>query len=110
MKFCLKYGLFCTSATEHGSCSITACTRFTKLFGLSNANNTTSLDTVIASNKTPEDRYEEERKVSIAENYLEGLGIKVKTDMYGYYRDTYDILKDLGEYLSKNIDEAGSGI
>ena len=107
MKFCLKYGLFCTSATEHGSCSITACTRFTKLFNLSN---NVSIDTELSSSKTPEDRYEEERKVSIAENYLEGLGIKVKTDMYGYYRDTYDILKDLGEYLSKNIDEAGSGI
>ena len=52
-------------------------------------------------NKTFEEEVEEQRRVSIAEGYLEGLGIKVKTDMYGYYRNTYDILLDLGEYLSK---------
>lgn len=51
--------------------------------------------------KTSEEEMEEQRKVSLAESYLEGLGIKVKTD-YGYYRNTYDILMDLGEYWSKN--------
>lgn len=52
-------------------------------------------------NKTFEEEMEEKQKVAIAEGYLEGLGIKVKTDMYDYYRNTYDILLDLGEYLSK---------
>ena len=53
-------------------------------------------------NKTFEEEMEERRKVSIAESYLEGFGVKVKTDMYGYYRNTYNILLDLGEYLSKS--------
>ena len=52
--------------------------------------------------KTFEEEMEEQRKVAIAEGYLEGLGVKVKTDMYGYYRHTYDVLLDLGEYLDKN--------
>lgn len=51
--------------------------------------------------KTSEEEMEEQRKASIAESYLESLGVKVRTDMYGYYRHTYDILLDLGEYLSK---------
>ena len=55
--------------------------------------------TELAYNKTFEEEMEEKRKVSIAEGYLEGLGVKVRTDMYGYYRNTYDILLDLGEYL-----------
>ena len=49
-----------------------------------------------------EERIEKQSKVALAEKYLENLGIKTKTDMYGYYRDTHDILKDIGEYLSKN--------
>lgn len=52
-------------------------------------------------NKTFEEEMEEQRKASVAEGYLTGLGVKVRTDMYGYYRHTYDILLDLGEYLSK---------
>lgn len=51
--------------------------------------------------KTFEEEMEEQRKVSIAEAYLESLGVKVKTEMYDYYRNTYDILLDLGEYLDK---------
>jgi len=55
--------------------------------------------------KTYEEEMEEKRKVAIAEGYLENLGIKVRTDMYDYYRNTYDILLDLGEYLSKKNTE-----
>lgn len=58
--------------------------------------------TSLTYERTYEEEMEEQRKVSIAEGYLKGLGVKVKTDMYGYYRNTYDILLDLGEYLSKN--------
>lgn len=60
------------------------------------------LDNSLSYSKTPEEEFEEQRKVLLAETYLESLGIKVKTDMYGYYRHTYDILLDLGNYLSKN--------
>jgi hypothetical protein len=46
--------------------------------------------------------YEEEQKeleaVATSEYYLKRFGVETKTD-YGYYRNTYDILKDLGEYL-----------
>lgn len=59
------------------------------------------LSTALVSSKTFEEELDEQRKVFLAEGYLEGLGIKVKTDMYGYYRHAYDILRDLGEYLSK---------
>ena len=51
--------------------------------------------------KTFEEEMDEQRRVSLAENYLRSLGIEVKTD-YGYYRNTYDVLKDLGEYWSKH--------
>ena len=52
-------------------------------------------------NETMNDEIDRQQKVSSAVNYLEGLGIKVRTE-YGYYRNTYDVLRDLGEYLSKN--------
>lgn len=52
-------------------------------------------------NKTFEEEMDEQRQVSLAESYLRSLGIEVKTD-YGYYRNTYDVLKDLGEYWSKH--------
>lgn len=58
------------------------------------------LDT-LSYHKTIEEEFQELQMVSLGENYLESLGVKVKTDMYGYYRHTYDILKDLGEYLYK---------
>lgn len=60
------------------------------------------LDNSLSYSKTPEEEFEEQRKVLLAETYLESLGIKVRTDMYGYYRHTYNILLDLGNYLSKN--------
>lgn len=59
-------------------------------------------DNSLTYSKTHEEEFEEQRMASLAENYLTSLGIKVRTDMYGYYRDTYDILLDLGKYLSKN--------
>lgn len=51
--------------------------------------------------KTFEEEVDEQRQVSLAESYLRSLGIEVKTD-YGYYRNIYDILNDLGKYLSKH--------
>ncbi len=57
--------------------------------------------TKLEYSKTPEQEREEQLMVATAEDYLESLGIKIKTE-YGYYRNTWDILKDFGEYLSKN--------
>lgn len=57
--------------------------------------------TKLEYSKTPEEEREEQLMVATAEDYLESLGIKIKTE-YGYYRNTWDILKDFGEYLSKN--------
>lgn len=57
--------------------------------------------TKLEYSKTPEEEREEQLMVATAEDYLESLGIKIKTD-YGYYRDTYSILKDLGKYLIEN--------
>ena len=51
--------------------------------------------------KTFEEEMDEKKNVSLAESYLRSLGIVVKTD-YGYYQNTYDILNDLGDYLSEN--------
>jgi 5-enolpyruvylshikimate-3-phosphate synthase len=48
--------------------------------------------------KTYEEEQEEQSRVATAEYYLRRFGVETKTD-YGYYRNTYDILKDLGEYL-----------
>lgn len=49
-------------------------------------------------NKTPEEKLEEKRKLNLAVTFLENFGIEVKTE-YGFYRDTYSVLKDLGERL-----------
>ena len=57
--------------------------------------------TKLEYSKTPEQEREEQLMVATAESYLESLGIKIKTE-YGYYRNTWDILKDFGEYLYKN--------
>lgn len=51
--------------------------------------------------KPYEEEQEEQLIVSTAEYYLKRFGVETKTD-YGYYRDTYSILKDLGKYLIEN--------
>ena len=123
--YCMKNGLECSFANLNGHCTITACTRTGELmsesYRLKFSTNTLNKNltriskdadiavkenfydqTPLESSKTPEDEYNDQQKISLAENYLESLGIKVRTDMYGFYRNTYDILKDLGEYLSNN--------
>ena len=57
--------------------------------------------TELVYSKTPEQEREEQLMAATARCYLESLGIKVSTK-YGHYRDTYDIMKDFGEWLSKN--------
>lgn len=51
-------------------------------------------------NKTYEEEMEEKRKIDLAISHLEGFGVEVKTE-YGYYRNIYNVLKDLGECLAK---------
>ena len=51
--------------------------------------------------KTPEEMAAATAKVMTAEFWLNARGIELKTE-YGYYRNTWDILKDFGEYLIKN--------
>ena len=51
-------------------------------------------------NKTFEEEMEEKRKIELAINHLEGLGVEVVSE-YGYYRNIYSVLKDLGECLDK---------
>ena len=59
------------------------------------------LDTSLAYNKTFEEEMEEQRKIELAISHLEGLGVEVKSE-YGFYRNIYNVLKDLGECLDKN--------
>lgn len=61
------------------------------------------LDTSLTYNKTFEEEMEEQRKIEMAIYHLEKLGVKVKTE-YGYYRNIYNVLKDLGECLDKTHD------
>lgn len=42
----------------------------------------------------------EEYNIQKVVDYLEGHGIQVKTE-YGYYRNTYSILKDVSEHWEK---------
>ena len=50
--------------------------------------------------KTFEEEKEEKRKLDLAINHLEELGVEVVSE-YGFYRNIYNILKDLGECLDK---------
>lgn len=52
-------------------------------------------------NKTFEEEMEEKRKIELAISHLEGLGVEVVSE-YGFYRNIYNVLKDLGECLDKN--------
>ena len=58
-------------------------------------------DLELIYNKSAEEETKEKQLAFTAELWLESHGILVKTD-YGYYRNTFDILKDFGEYLVKN--------
>lgn len=52
-------------------------------------------------NKTFEEEKEEEYKIQLAISHLESFGVEVETK-YGFYRNIYNVLKDLGECLYKN--------
>ena len=56
--------------------------------------------TDLAYNKTFEEEMEEKRKIELAISHLEGFGVEVVSE-YGFYRNIYNVLKDLGECLDK---------
>lgn len=56
--------------------------------------------TDLVYNKTFEEEMEEQRKLNLAISHLEGLGVEVVSE-YGFYRNIYNVLKDLGECLDK---------
>lgn len=43
---------------------------------------------------------EEEMNVEKATDFLQKLGVRVKTE-YGNYRPTYDVLRDIGDAMSR---------
>lgn len=49
--------------------------------------------------KTHEEIMEEIRAIEAAINFLDSFGVEVKTE-HGFYRSTYEILKDLGEHIT----------
>lgn len=53
-------------------------------------------------NKTFEEEMEEQRKIKLAISHIENFGVKVVSE-YGFYRNIYNILKDLGECLDKKV-------
>jgi len=55
---------------------------------------------VLAYDQTFEEEMEEKRKLDLAINHLEELGVEV-VSKYGFYRNIYNVLKDLGECLDK---------
>ena len=87
--YCAHKGVFCRFTTEYGYCSKTACT---------NADaNITNIGEIASTAKSYEEELLEESNVQKVVDFLEEHGIQIKTK-YGYYRDTYDVLKDIGEH------------
>ena len=56
-------------------------------------------------NKTFEEEMEEQRKMNLAISHLEEFGVEV-VSKYGFYRNIYNVLKDLGECLDKKQKES----
>ena len=56
------------------------------------------LDSTLINSKTFEEEINEAANVEAGIQYLEKLGITVKTN-YGYFRNAYNIIHDLGEKI-----------
>lgn len=94
--YCLDTGIACQYANEFGHCSITACR---KIIETAKWNHVHS-DEYMAIASTPrsfEEMLAEETNIQKVIDVLEECGVQIKTK-YGYYRDTYDVLKDIGEH------------
>lgn len=55
-------------------------------------------DKIETKTKSYEEVLAEETNIQKVVDFLERLGIQVKTE-FGYYRDTYDVLKDISEIM-----------
>lgn len=56
----------------------------------------TDLTTLVSTNDPVTDK----ENCTKAELFLNSFGVKTRTEDYGYIRNAYDILVDLGKYLS----------
>ena len=106
---CFKTGQLCLFSNIDGECTITACRKpvSSKVFDMTKTVRYVHEpipENVISSIQSIPRSYEEIRTEEIniqkVVDFLEECGIRVKTE-YGYYRDTYDILKDVSEHLDQ---------
>lgn len=117
MNYCTKHNELCESANAFGYCSLTVpCSKYMKLTETYEWNHVhTNSDDIAAIAKTQDKNDDDiigttpeyfarvladEENVEKAMFFLKKLGIEVKTK-YGNYRPTYDVLKDIGEVMSK---------
>lgn len=63
------------------------------------------LDTSLCYTKTPEEEIEEQRQIGLAVNFLASYGVQVKSDDGFYYRNIWNVLKELGAELAKREKE-----
>lgn len=59
------------------------------------------LDTSLSYTKTPEEELEEQRQIELAVNFLASYGVQARTDDGFYYRNIWNVLKELGAELAK---------
>ena len=94
--YCLQKGRACEFANDLRDCTISACVKSAQL-------NITIKDDVDIFGTTPEYLAKvlaDEASVEKTTDFLERLGISVKTE-YGNYRPTYDVLTDIGYAMSR---------
>ena len=99
--YCLDTGMACQYANEFGYCSITACRRITETAKWNHVHSLKYDIVPIASTpRSFEEILAEETNIQKVIDVLEECGVQIKTK-YGYYRDTYDVLKDIGEHWNQ---------
>lgn len=107
-RYCLTTGMLCQFANEFGYCSNTACTNPAKLTETARWNCTHTSDDdyggIAAVPKSFEEELAETTNIQKVVDFLEQHGIQIKTK-YGYYRDTYDVLKDISEHWEQLKDK-----
>lgn len=59
------------------------------------------LDTSLSYTKTPEEELEEQRQIELAVNFLASYGVQAKTEDGFYYRNIWNVLKELGAELAR---------
>jgi hypothetical protein len=108
MNYCTKYNELCESANAFGYCSLSVpCSKYMEFNNISaisaieKTQDENDDDIIIGT--TPEyfaRLAEDEINVQKAIDFLKKLDIRVKTE-YGNYRPTYDVLRDIGDAMSR---------